>query len=128
MESLVYIALFAPFVGSLFAGLFFARSPKTHVVGVVNSALIGVSFVASVILMMHVAEYGAVEVTMMNWISAGDLSIPFGFLVDEVSVTMMVVVTLVSTIVHIYSTGYMNHDKSYNRFFSYLSAFVFSMM
>ncbi len=128
MESLVYIALFAPFVGSLFAGLFFARSPKTHIVGIVNSTLIGIAFISSVILMIHVAEYDAVEVTMMNWISAGDLTIPFGFLVDEVSVTMMVVVTLVSTIVHIYSTGYMNHDKSYNRFFAYLSAFVFSMM
>jgi NADH-quinone oxidoreductase subunit L len=49
-------------------------------------------------------------------------------LVDEVSVTMMVVVTTVSTVVHIYSNGYMDHDKSFNRFFSYLSAFVFSMM
>ena len=128
MESLVYIALFAPFVGSLFAGLFFARRPRNHLVGIVASALIGVTFVSSVILAMHVAEYGPVHVTMMNWISAGDLSIPFGFLVDEVSVTMMVVVSLVSTIVHIYSTGYMDHDKGYNRFFSYLSAFVFSMM
>jgi len=128
MESLVYIALFAPFVGSLFAGLFFARSPKTHLVGIVNSTLIGIAFIAAVTLAMHVAEYGPVHVTMMSWISAGDLSIPFGFLVDEVSVTMMCVVTLVSTIVHIYSTGYMDHDKSYNRFFAYLSAFVFSMM
>ncbi len=128
MDSLVYIALFAPFVGSLFAGLFFARSPKTHLVGIVNSSLIAVSFVSAVILAMHVAEFGPVHVTMMNWISAGDLSIPFGFLVDEVSVTMMLVVSLVSTIVHIYSTGYMDHDKSYNRFFAYLSAFVFSMM
>ena len=128
MESLVYIALFAPFVGSLFAGLFFARTPKATIVGVVNSSLIGISFIASVLLLIHVAEFGAVEVTMMNWISAGDLTIPFGFLVDEVSVTMMVVVTLVSTIVHIYSTGYMDQDKGYNRFFSYLSAFVFSMM
>jgi NADH-quinone oxidoreductase subunit L len=65
---------------------------------------------------------------MMDWISAGDLHIPFGFVVDQVSVTMMTVVTLVSTIVHIYSIGYMDHDKSFNRFFSYLSAFVFSMM
>jgi NADH-quinone oxidoreductase subunit L len=128
MENLVYIALFAPFIGSLFAGLFFARKPRTHLVGIVASALIGVTFISSVLLAMHVAEHGAVHVTMMNWISAGDLSIPFGFLVDEVSVTMMVVVSLVSTIVHIYSTGYMDHDKSYNRFFSYLSAFVFSMM
>ena len=128
MENLVYIALFAPFVGSLFAGLFFARSPRNHLVGIVGSALIGVSFIASAMLALHVAEHGAVHVTMMDWITAGDLSIPFGFLVDEVSVTMMVVVTLVSTIVHIYSTGYMDHDKGYNRFFSYLSAFVFSMM
>ncbi|SFV50267.1 NADH-ubiquinone oxidoreductase chain L [hydrothermal vent metagenome] len=128
MESLVYIALFAPFVGSLFAGLFFARSPKSILVGVVNPALIGVSFLASVALAMHVAEFGAVEVTMMDWISMGSLNIPFGFLVDEVSVTMMLVVSLVSTIVHIYSNGYMDHDKSFNRFFAYLSAFVFSMM
>ncbi|MCH9741060.1 MAG: NADH-quinone oxidoreductase subunit L [Epsilonproteobacteria bacterium] len=128
MESLVYIALFAPLVGSLFAGLFFARSPKNILVGIVTSALIGVSFIASAALAVHVAEFGAVQVTMMNWIDAGDLSIPFGFLVDEISVTMMVVVTLVSTIVHIYSNGYMDHDKSFNRFFSYLSAFVFSMM
>ncbi len=56
------------------------------------------------------------------------MTIPFGFVVDKVSVTMMVVVTTVSTVVHIYSNGYMDHDKSFNRFFSYLSAFVFSMM
>jgi len=128
MEKFVYIALFAPFVGALFAGLFFARSPKTHLVGIVNSSLIAVAFVSAVTLALHVAEHGAVHVQMMTWIAVGDLNIPFGFLVDEVSVTMMLVVTLVSTIVHIYSTGYMNHDKGYNRFFSYLSAFVFSMM
>jgi NADH-quinone oxidoreductase subunit L len=128
MESLVYIALFAPFVGSLFAGLFFARSPKNIIVGIVNPALIGLSLLASIILAFYVAEHGAVHVTMMDWISAGSLHIPFGFIVDKVSVTMMIVVTTVSTVVHVYSNGYMDHDKSFNRFFSYLSAFVFSMM
>lgn len=129
MESLVYIALFAPFVGSMFAGLFFGNAPrKSHLTGIVASALIFVAFVASATLAYHVATVGAVHVKMMDWIVIGDLSIPFGFLVDEVSVTMMVVVTLVSTIVHIYATGYMDHDKAYNRFFSYLSAFVFAMM
>ena len=128
MENLVYIALFAPFVGSLFAGLLFGNAPRTHLTGIVASALIFVTFIASVTLAIHVAEHGPVHVMMMDWISAGDLTIPFGFLVDEISVTMMVVVSLVSTIVHIYATGYMDHDKSYNRFFSYLSAFVFAMM
>ncbi len=128
MENLVYIALFAPFVGSMFAALF-GMSPRQTYVGIVASLLLFTSFVASALLAYHVYSTGnSVHVTMMEWISAGDLTIPFGFLVDQVSVTMMTVVTLVSTVVHIYSIGYMDHDKSFNRFFSYLSAFVFSMM
>jgi len=128
MENLVYIALFAPFAGSMFSALF-GMSPKQTFVGIVASSLLFISFVASAMLAFHVYSTGEiVHVTMMEWISAGDLSIPFGFLVDQVSVTMMTVVTLVSTVVHIYSIGYMDHDKSFNRFFSYLSAFVFSMM
>ena len=128
MENLVYIALFAPLVSSLFAALF-AMSERKTFVGIVGSTLIGTAFLASVTLAMHIHHTGeAVHVTMMDWIHAGDLHIPFGFMADQVSVTMMTVVTLVSTIVHIYSIGYMDHDKSFNRFFSYLSAFVFSMM
>ena len=128
MENLVYIALFAPFVSSMFAALF-GMSPRQTFVGVIASLLLFTSFLASALLAYYVwTTGGTIHVTMMEWISAGDLTIPFGFLVDQVSVTMMTVVTLVSTIVHIYSIGYMDHDKSFNRFFSYLSAFVFSMM
>ncbi len=127
METLVYTALFAPLVGSLFAALF-GMSPKTLLTGIVTSLLLFVSFVASVLLLQHVFEVGPVHVRLMDWIVAGDMSIPFGFNVDEVTAVMMVVVTLVSTVVHVYSNGYMEHDKGFNRFFSYLSAFVFSMM
>jgi len=128
METLVYVALFAPFVSSMFGALF-GMSPRQTFVGVIASLLLFTSFLSSAILAYHVATTGVpVHVMMMDWISAGDLHIPFGFVVDQVSVTMMTVVTLVSTVVHIYSIGYMDHDKSFNRFFSYLSAFVFSMM
>ena len=127
MEKYLYIALFAPLASSLFVALFAAR-PKMLFTGVVASMLIALSMIASFILLIDVNTYGPLHVTMMDWISAGNLAIPFGFVVDEVSVIMMVTVTLVSTIVHIYSIGYMDHDKSFNRFFSYLSAFVFSMM
>jgi len=128
MENLVFVALFAPLVSSLFSALF-AMTPKKSFVGMVASSLIFISFASSAILASHIAQTGhGIHVHLMDWISAGDISIPFGFMVDQVSVTMMVVVTLVSTVVHIYSMGYMDHDKSYNRFFSYLSAFVFSMM
>jgi len=128
MESLVYIALFAPFASSMFAALFGMSERKIYV-GIISSSLLGLSFIASAMLAFYVYGTGKiVHVTMMEWISAGDLTIPFGFVVDQISVTMMTVVTLVSTIVHVYSIGYMDHDKSFNRFFSYLSAFVFSMM
>ncbi len=127
MELYLYIALFSPLVGALFAGVFGA-SPKTLLTGVVNSSLLFASFVSSAVLLGYVLDGHTVHVEMMEWMATGNLYIPFGFVVDQVSVTMMMVVTTVSTIVHIYSIGYMDHDKGFNRFFSYLSAFVFSMM
>jgi NADH-quinone oxidoreductase subunit L len=128
MENLVYIALFAPFASSLFAALF-GMSQRQIFVGIVASVLLATAFLSSLFLAIHLYTTGEViHVTMMDWINAGDLNIPFGFVVDQISVTMMTVVTLVSTVVHVYAIGYMDHDKSFNRFFSYLSAFVFSMM
>ncbi len=128
MELFLYTALFAPLVGSLFAALFGA-SKKTKIAGIVPSALLGVSLLSSFILLLLVFMTGrTIHVEMMTWMATGDLYIPFGFVVDQVSVVMMMVVTLVSTVVHVYAIGYMDHDKGFNRFFSYLSAFVFSMM
>jgi len=128
MEILLYTALFSPLIGSLFASLFAAK-PKTIITGIVTSALLGVSLIASTILLIFVITSGQhVQVEMMTWMATGDLYIPFGFVVDQVSVTMMMVVTLVSTVVHVYAIGYMDHDKSFNRFFAWLSAFVFSML
>jgi len=128
MEFYLYLALFSPLVGSMFAALFGA-SPRTKIAGIVPSLLLLTSLVSSSILLMYILDGGApVHVEMMTWMATGDLYIPFGFIVDQVSVTMMMVVTIVSTVVHFYSIGYMDHDKGFNRFFSYLSAFVFSMM
>lgn len=128
MEKYLYIALFAPLLGSLIAAMFSMR-PKMLFTGILTSLLLAVSMIASLNLLHYVYTTDAiVHVKMLDWISIGNLSIPFGFVVDQVSVTMMVVVTLVSTMVHIHSIGYMDHDKSFNRFFAWLSAFVFSMM
>lgn len=127
METIIYLALFAPLVGSLF-GIPFASKRKFQFVGVFATLMLGVSFVASSLLLVNVYQGGALSVTLMEWINVGTLYIPFGFLVDSVSAVMMVVVTLVSLCVHIYAIGYMSHDKSFNRFFVYLSAFVFSML
>ena len=128
MEKYLYIALFAPLVSSLFSALFTAK-PKKQFVGIIASLMIFISFYASFVLLVHIlGGHEPIHVELMTWMSSGNLYIPFGFVVDEVSVTMMMVVTLVSTVVHVYAIGYMDHDRGFNRFFSYLSAFVFSMM
>ena len=128
METYLYIALFAPLLGSLVAALF-AQRPKILFTGLFTSLMIGVSMIASLNLLYFVMTSDQiVHVFMMDWIRIGNLDIHFGFVADQISVTMMVVVTIVSTMVHIHSIGYMDKDKSFNRYFSYLSAFVFSMM
>ncbi len=128
MEAYLYVALFAPLVGSLIAACFSMR-PKLLFTGLITSALLAVSMIASLALLFDIYSTGqVVHVKLMDWIVIGNLNIPFGFVVDQVSATMMCVVTIVSTMVHIHSIGYMDHDKSFNRFFAWLSAFVFSMM
>ena len=128
MEKFVYIALFAPLVGSLIAALF-STQPKTVFTGWFTSFMLAVSMYASLNLLHFVFTTDIIlHVNLFDWIVVGNLNIPFGFVVDHVSVVMMTVVTVVSTMVHIHSIGYMDHDKGFNRYFSYLSAFVFSML
>ena len=128
MENYLYTALFAPLVGSLIASLF-SNTRKKLFIGLITSMLLAVSLISSLNLLYYVfSTENIIHVNMLDWIVIGNVNIPFGFVVDQVSVTMMVVVTMVSTMVHIHSIGYMDHDKSFNRFFAWLSAFVFSMM
>ncbi|AXH10913.1 NADH-quinone oxidoreductase subunit L [Malaciobacter halophilus] len=128
MEKYLYIALFAPLVGSLFAAVF-AMSKKNIITGIFTSFMLAVSTIATLNLLYFVYKTNEIiHVRMLDWIVVGNIDIPFGFVVDHVSVVMMSVVTIVSTMVHIHSIGYMEHDKGFNRYFSYLSAFVFSML
>jgi len=128
MENYLYIALFAPLVGSLIAALF-GNAKKKLFIGILTSALLATSLMASLTLLSYIfSTEQTIHVNLMDWIVLGNVNIPFGFVVDQVSIVMMVVVTMVSTMVHIHSIGYMDHDISFNRFFAWLSAFVFSMM
>jgi NADH-quinone oxidoreductase subunit L len=128
MEKFIYIALFAPLVGSLIAALF-STQPKTAFTGWFTSFMLAVSMYASLNLLHFIYTTETIlQITLFDWIVIGNLNIPFGFVVDHVSVVMMCVVTVVSTMVHVHSIGYMEHDKGFNRYFSYLSAFVFSML
>lgn len=128
MEKFLYIALFSPLISSIFLA-FFALVKPIKFLGYLSSALIAVSLISTLNIFYYIYVNDiALQVVLFDWMVVGNLNLAFSFLVDHVSVVMMLVVTMVSTMVHIYSIEYMKHDDGYNRFFSYLSLFVFSML
>ena len=128
MEKFLYIALFSPLISSVFLALFALVKPIKFL-GYLSSGLIAVSLISTLNIFYYIYVNDiALQVVLFDWMVVGNLNLAFSFLVDHVSVVMMLVVTMVSTMVHIYSIEYMKHDDGYNRFFSYLSLFVFSML
>ncbi|RVT54300.1 NADH-quinone oxidoreductase subunit L [Rubrivivax albus] len=127
-ESLLLTAALAPLFGAIVAGLFggFIGRKASHWVTILGVA---VSFAASVMTLEAVALDGArFNATVYEWMVIGGLKMEVGFLVDGLTAMMMVVVTFVSLMVHIYTIGYMEEDDGYQRFFSYISLFTFSML
>lgn len=120
-------AIFAPLFSALFGGIF-AFGKKSNAVGIISSALIFASFVSSCVLLDMVFHTGGIDIYLADFIQIGDLKINYSVKIDQISVVMMVIVGLVSTVVHMYSTGYMAHDEKFNKFFAYLGLFVFSML
>src|SRR4051812_20564996 len=87
-----------------------------------------VSTVAAIMVFNDVREGHTFNGPLYTWLVSGTTSYEIGFMIDQLSATMMVVVTFVSLMVHIYTIGYMAEDPGYNRFFSYISLFTFSML
>lgn len=133
---LLAIAL-APLVGSAIAGLFgtkffdlFSSESRGGRIVAHSATILGVaiSFVLSVMVLLDVMNGASFNGTVYEWMAIGDLKMEVGFLVDSLTAMMMVVVTFVSLMVHIYTVGYMDGDPGYNRFFAYISLFTFSML
>jgi NADH-quinone oxidoreductase subunit L len=123
----------APLVGSTLAGLFGTRfggnvigRRVTHTLTILG---VFIAFVLSAMTLQSVALDGArFNETLYTWMVVGGLKMEVGFLVDGLTAMMMCVVTFVSLMVHLYTIGYMEEDEGYNRFFSYISLFTFSML
>ncbi|ETD25867.1 hypothetical protein HMPREF2087_01700 [Helicobacter canis NCTC 12740] len=125
--TLLLVALFAPLVGTIVAGVLSTRQ-KIIALGWFNSFCIFIAFLASVVLGFSALQGVSFSISLFDWIVSGSFRVDFGFSLDMVSAVMIVVITLVSLLVHIYSIGYMENDVGFNRYFSFLSGFVFSMM
>lgn len=131
--TLLLLIALAPLLGSILAGLFgtgfFGRQVTRAGSHGITIALVAFSTIASIyVLYQVVANDAYFNGAIYTWTMIGNIPIEIGFLVDSLTAMMMVVVTFVSLMVHIYTIGYMSDDPGYQRFFSYISLFTFSML
>ncbi|OJW44516.1 MAG: NADH-quinone oxidoreductase subunit L [Thiobacillus sp. 65-1059] len=127
MQTLYLIVPLAPLVGAIIAGLFGKWVGRTGA-HLATIAGVAVSLIASVLVFQDVLAGHTFNGTVYTWMVLGDLRFEVGFLIDPLTAMMMLVVTFVSLMVHIYTIGYMHDDPGYQRFFSYISLFTFSML
>jgi NADH-quinone oxidoreductase subunit L len=127
MKTLYLVIAFAPLVASVVVGLYGPKLGRavSHWLCILGVA---VSMVASIVVWRDVQAGNVFNGDVYTWLASGDLRFAIGFLIDPLTATMMVVVTFVSLMVHIYTIGYMAEDAGYTRFFSYISLFTFSML
>ncbi len=124
----IYLAIpLLPLLAAVIVGLFGKMLPRAAA-HIVTIAGVAVSFVLSVYVLKDAMVSAPYNETVYSWLKSGNFAFEIGFLIDRLSAMMMVVVTFVSLMVHIYTIGYMHDDKGYARFFSYISLFTFSML
>ena len=129
MDLMAFVVVLLPLIMAAISGLTGAMIGHKNVRRL-TCAGVTVSALLAFILFIRIAMQGAepFEAVLNPWISTGSFNVSFGVLVDKLTATMLVVVTFVSAAVHFYSIGYMAHDPSKWRFFSYLSLFTFTML
>jgi NADH-quinone oxidoreductase subunit L len=131
MMEHVWLVPLCPLVGFFIHGLL-GRYLKKGLTGLLASGAIGVAFLVSLLIFLEMLRLPSpervVEVTVFTWILSGSLQVPIGFLIDPLSVVMMMTVSGVACIIHVYSVGYMHDDEGYTRYFAYLNLFVFAML
>ncbi|MEX2447376.1 MAG: NADH-quinone oxidoreductase subunit L [Solirubrobacterales bacterium] len=129
--SWAWLVLLLPLLGSLVVSLGFRAIPA-RAAGVLGTASVGLAFAAAVAVLVSLLgeepEARHHASSLYEYASAGGLEVELGIYVDQLSTLMILVVSGVSTLIHLYSLGYMRSDEGYHRFFSYLNFFVFSML
>ena len=123
-----YLIVFLPLLGSIISG-FFGKKIGTFLSQVITSLLVSISAVLSLFIFYKTSfqDYSNNRL-IFNWITSGEFSVNWSIYVDQLTSVMLVVVSLISSIIHFYSIGYMSHDPHKPRFMAYLSLFTFAML
>jgi NADH-quinone oxidoreductase subunit L len=131
MSELIGLIPLAPLLGFIFIGLVNKDLTKGWVAFIACGAVFA-SFALSVALFFSLLnapeDQRALTFTAFDWITTGNFSVSFSFLVDPLSILMMLIITGVGFLIHVYSVGYMHHDEGFHRFFMYLNLFIFFML
>jgi len=128
MENIYLTIALAPLLGAIIAGFFGGILGRTATHTITILGVLVSTVLALIVFNHHVLEQGAIfNQNLYTWMQIGSLNVSVGFLVDNLTSVMLVVVSFVSLMVHIYTIGYMHDDDGYTKFFSYISLFTFSM-
>ncbi|MBW8362898.1 MAG: NADH-quinone oxidoreductase subunit L [Kaistella sp.] len=128
MENLVYAIILLPLLGFLINGLFGKNLPKM-VVGSLATAVVFASFCIALSIFLKTDSNSApVLVKAFEWFTVNGIQVNFSFQIDQLSLMMIMIITGIGSLIHLYSIGYMSHDKGFYKFFTYLNLFIFSML
>ena len=128
MEQIYLTIALAPLVGAIFAGFFGSLLGRMATTVITIAGVLISTVLSFYVFNHHVLEGGEVfNQNLYTWMQIGELNVSVGFLIDNLTAIMLVVVSFVSLMVHIYTIGYMHDDAGYTKFFSYISLFTFSM-
>jgi len=131
MSDYLFLVPALPLAGFLINGLLLGRLPR-WAVSFIACTTVGLSFVVSLLLFFELkgmpVEARVIEQVLFPWISVGSFLVNIGFLLDPLSAVMILVVTGVGFLIHVYSTGYMHKDPCFGRYFTYLNLFTFAML
>lgn len=137
--NLVWIILFMPLLGSIIQALFGGKvvaalgpAAGKKVMGAIATIAIAIPFAIGLMLTAAVAKadhhHNSVIVTLFDWIKIASITVPFEVVIDPLSMMMVLIITGIGSLIHLYATGYMAEERDYTRFFTYLNLFVSSML
>lgn len=128
MENLIFAIVLLPLAGFLINGLFGKMLPKNVVGGIATLVVFAAFCIASYLFFNFDKTSQPVIVRAFEWFRVNGIQVNFAFQIDQLSLMMIMIITGIGSLIHLYSIGYMNHDNGFHRFFAYLNLFVFMML
>lgn len=128
MENLIFTIVLLPLAGFLINGLFGKMLPKNVVGGIATLVVFAAFCIASYLFFNFDNTSQPVIVRAFEWFRVNGIQVNFSFQIDQLSLMMIMIITGIGSLIHLYSIGYMIHDKGFHRFFAYLNLFVFMML